>query len=73
MPEGDTIHRTAQTLHAALSGRTVTAFEAAPDTVTRRARSEAVVGQRVAGVEAQGKHLQGTSSPSASRRCWPSC
>ncbi len=57
MPEGDTIHRTAETLHAALAGRTVTSFEAASDVVTRRAKSEAVVGQAVAGVEARGKHL----------------
>lgn len=57
MPEGDTIHRTAQALDAALAGRTVTGFESALDNVAQRARSEAVVGQRVAGVEARGKHL----------------
>lgn len=57
MPEGDTIHRTAQALHAALAGRSVTAFESVLPAVARRAKSEAVVGQRIAGVEANGKHL----------------
>lgn len=57
MPEGDTIYRTAQTLHAALAGRSVTAFESAHGALAQRARSQGVVGQRVAGVEAHGKHL----------------
>ena len=57
MPEGDTIHRTAETLRAALAGRTLTAFEAASSAVAQRARRAAVVGQAIAGVEARGKHL----------------
>ena len=57
MPEGDTIHRTAQALDAALAGRTVTGFESTLDSVAQRAESESVVGQRIASVEARGKHL----------------
>src|SRR5262245_47854257 len=57
MPEGDTILRTAQALDAALAGRSVTAFEAALPAVALRVKSESLVGQRVAGVEARGKHL----------------
>lgn len=57
MAEGDTIYRTAQALQAALAGRSVTAFESALPAVARRAKSEAVVGQRIAGVDANGKHL----------------
>lgn len=57
MPEGDTILRTAQTLHAALAGRSVTAFESALPAVSQRAQGAGLVGQRVAGVEANGKHL----------------
>jgi endonuclease-8 len=57
VPEGDTILRTAQTLHAALAGRSVTAFESALPAVSQRAQGAGLVGQRVAGVEANGKHL----------------
>ena len=57
MPEGDTILRTAQALHAALAGRSVTAFESALPAVAQRASTAGLVGQRVAGVEANGKHL----------------
>jgi endonuclease-8 len=57
MPEGDTIHRTARTLHRALAGQTVTAFDtqlAGLAVVDRRAP---VTGRRVERVEARGKHL----------------
>lgn len=57
MPEGDTIHRTAQTLHAALAGRTVTGFECVLARVAQRAETEGLVGRRITAVEARGKHL----------------
>ncbi len=51
MPEGDTIHRAARALDAALAGRTVTRFEAP------RLRARPVAdGTLVEGVEARGKH-----------------
>ncbi len=51
MPEGDTIHRTARTLHAALSGRTMVRFEA--PRLRFRPFPEGTV---IEGVEAKGKH-----------------
>ena len=52
MPEGDTITRTARTLHAALAGRVLTRFDA-----PRLGQVAAVrPGTRVTGVEAVGKH-----------------
>ncbi|HZB71948.1 MAG TPA: DNA-formamidopyrimidine glycosylase family protein, partial [Acidimicrobiales bacterium] len=51
MPEGDTIHRTARTLHAALAGRRVVRFEA-PRLRVRPFPDGTVV----EGVEARGKH-----------------
>ena len=53
MPEGDTIHRAARTLHAALAGRTITRFETV---FPQLARTE-VTGRAVESVEAAGKHL----------------
>jgi len=55
MPEGDTVWRTARTLHAALAGKTVLAFESSLPAVA--ATSRRVVGQKVEAVEARGKHL----------------
>jgi len=55
MPEGDTIWRTARTLHQALAGRTITAFDSVLPAVARH--SAPLLGQSVAAVEAQGKHL----------------
>jgi len=57
MPEGDTIWRAARALHAALAGRTVTAFASPLPAVASAARRFGVVGRAVAGVEAKGKHL----------------
>jgi endonuclease-8 len=57
MPEGDTIWRTARTLHAALAGRSVTAFESPLVTVAEAARRQRLVGRRVGYVESRGKHL----------------
>jgi len=53
MPEGDTIFRAARALDRALRGATVTGFESAYPALTR----ERLVGRRVEGVEAAGKHL----------------
>jgi endonuclease-8 len=53
MPEGDTIHRAARTLHAALTGRTITRFESV---LPKLARVE-VAGRTVEGVRAEGKNL----------------
>jgi endonuclease-8 len=57
MPEGDTIWRTARTLHATLAGKTIVAFDSVLPTVAAAARRLGVVGQVVEGVEARGKHL----------------
>jgi endonuclease VIII len=51
VPEGDTIHRTARRLHAVLSGKVVTRFEA-----PRLAGRLPVAGTVVTAVEARGKH-----------------
>jgi endonuclease VIII len=53
MPEGDTIHRAARTLHAALAGRTVTKFE----TVFPQLARVEVTGRTVESVDAAGKNL----------------
>lgn len=53
MPEGDTIHRAARTLHAALAGRTVTRFE----TVFPHLARVEVAGRTVEAVDAAGKNL----------------
>jgi len=57
MPEGDTLWRTARTLHAALAGRTVTAFDSPYVAVTAAARRQRLLGRRVGYVESRGKHL----------------
>ena len=57
MPEGDTIWRTARTLHAALAGKTVLAFASSLPAVTLASRRLGVVGRTLEAVEAQGKHL----------------
>jgi endonuclease-8 len=51
VPEGDTIHRAANRLRPALDGQPVVRFEA------RTPRPHPRVGERIAGVEARGKHL----------------
>lgn len=53
MPEGDTIHRAARTLHTALAGRTITRFESV---LPQLARVE-VAGRTIDGVRAEGKNL----------------
>jgi endonuclease-8 len=57
MPEGDTIWRTARTLHAALAGKTVLAFESSLPAVAVAARRLEIVGREIEAVEARGKHL----------------
>src|SRR5262245_61204617 len=53
MPEGDTILRTARTLHRALAGKMVTRFE----TVLPRLERVPLKGRRIERVAAVGKHL----------------
>jgi endonuclease-8 len=57
LPEGDTIHRAARTLHRALAGRTVTGFQAVFPSLTRIDVDEPIRGRAVERVEARGKHL----------------
>jgi len=53
VPEGDTIHRAARTLHGALAGKKVVRFE----TVLPKLEREPLVGRTVEKVHAAGKHL----------------
>jgi endonuclease-8 len=58
MPEGDTIHRTAEVLRAALAGRRITAARAQARPGLRRVPDLGrLVGATVTEVEARGKHL----------------
>jgi endonuclease VIII len=57
MPEGDTIHRAAQTLQRALCGRTVTAFTSVFPHLTRIDDTTPLTGRTIERVEARGKHL----------------
>lgn len=57
MPEGDTIHRAARTLHAALAGRVITRFETALAQLARVDDETPVAGRVVERVEAEGKNL----------------
>ena len=57
MPEGDTIHRAAQTLQTALAGKTVTRFETVFPQLARVDDQEPIRGRTVERVVAIGKHL----------------
>lgn len=57
MPEGDTLFRTARTLHAALAGRTVTSFETVLPALARVDHDHAIAGRTVTSVRSVGKHL----------------
>jgi len=57
MPEGDTIFRSARTLHRALAGKTITRFETAYAQLSVVDDQSAIVGRRVEQVESRGKHL----------------
>src|SRR4051812_23941222 len=57
MPEGDTIHRAARTLHAALAGQTVTRFETVFPQLARIDHQQPVAGRVIESVNAAGKNL----------------
>ena len=57
MPEGDTIFRSAQTLHRALTGQAVTRFESVFPRLTRVDADHPIAGRTIDRVEARGKHL----------------
>lgn len=57
MPEGDTIHRAARTLHRALAGRAVTRFTSVFPGLNRVDCDTPLAGRIVDRVEARGKHL----------------
>ncbi|MCX6630629.1 MAG: Fpg/Nei family DNA glycosylase [Candidatus Solibacter sp.] len=57
MPEGDTIFRTARTLHRALSGQTVTRFETVLPKLARIDCDTPLAGRTVDSVDARGKWL----------------
>ena len=57
MPEGDTIFRAARTLHRALGGRVVTAFDSVYPALTRVHDDAPITGRTVERVWSQGKHL----------------
>ena len=47
MPEGDTIYRAARTLHRALAGKTITAFESVYPQLTRVHEDTPITGRTV--------------------------
>jgi endonuclease VIII len=57
LPEGDTIFRAARTLHRALAGRSVTAFESELPALNRVHEDAPLTGRTIEGVNAVGKHL----------------
>jgi endonuclease-8 len=57
VPEGDTIHRAADTLHRALVGRAVTRFTSVFPHLTRVDDTAPLAGRTIERVEARGKHL----------------
>jgi endonuclease-8 len=57
MPEGDTIHRAASTLHRALAGQSVTRFETVFPQLARVDDQEPVTGRTIERVAAAGKNL----------------
>lgn len=57
MPEGDTIFRAARTLHRALAGRSVTAFESGFPALNRIHDDAPITGRTIEKVAAAGKHL----------------
>ena len=57
MPEGDTLHRIARTLQAALAGRKVVRFETALPKLARVDDQTTIVGRTIESVRAVGKHL----------------
>ena len=57
MPEGDTIHRAARTLHKALAGRAVSRFESVFPHLSRIDHDTPLQGRVIESIEARGKHL----------------
>src|SRR5215213_126223 len=57
MPEGDTIHRAAHTLNAALAGRVITRFETVLPQLARIDEDAPLAGRTIESVEAAGKNL----------------
>lgn len=57
MPEGDTIHRAARTLHAALAGRAITRFETVLPQLARIDEDAPLAGRTIERIEAAGKNL----------------
>ena len=57
MPEGDTIFRTAVTLHRFLAGRRVERFESVLPALTRIDDDHPIAGRTIDAVSARGKHL----------------
>jgi endonuclease-8 len=57
MPEGDTIHRAARTLHAALAGQTITRFETVLPQLARIDEDAPLAGRVIERVVAEGKNL----------------
>jgi endonuclease VIII len=57
MPEGDTLFRTARTLHRALAGKPITGFRSTFPRLTRFHDDTPLIGQCVALVESRGKWL----------------
>lgn len=57
MPEGDTLFRTARTLHRTLAGRPITGFRSTFPHLTRFHDDTPLIGRQVASVESRGKWL----------------
>jgi endonuclease VIII len=57
MPEGDSIFRAARTLHRALAGNVVTAFESVFPALNRVDEDAPIAGRTIERVDAVGKHL----------------
>jgi endonuclease-8 len=57
MPEGDSIFRAARTLHRALAGKAVTAFESVFPALNRIDEDAPVVGRTIERIHSTGKHL----------------
>ena len=57
MPEGDTVFRTAATLHRVLAGRRVDRFESMFPALTRVDEDRPIAGRIIDAVSARGKHL----------------
>jgi endonuclease-8 len=57
VPEGDTIHRTARRMEAALGGKRITLADAPDPRSPIHGRATRLEGQELEGVEARGKHL----------------